>query len=62
MWRQHVLAQFATDRFSNGGTEAVIIRKTRRFAHGFRTFEEYRIRFLFEALGNRADRRPPTHA
>jgi len=40
MCRQHVLARFETHRISNGGTEAVnlIIEKTRRLAHGFRTF------------------------
>jgi len=64
MWRQHVLARFDTDRISNGGTEAVnlLIEKTRRIAHGFRTFEHYRIRILLAASGNRPYRRPPTHA
>ncbi len=64
MWRQHVLARFATDRISNGGTEAVnlLIEKTRRLAHGFRTFERYRITILLAASGNRPYRRGPTHA
>ncbi len=64
MWRQHVLARFATDRISNGGTEAVnlLIEKTRRIPQGFRTFEHYRIRILLTASGNRPYRRPPTHA
>jgi len=64
MWRQHVLARFDTHRISNGGTEAVnlIIEKTRRLAHGFRTFEHYRLRILLAASGNRPYRRPPTHA
>jgi len=64
MWRQHVLARFETHRISNGGTEAVnlLIEKTRRIAHGFRTFEHYRIRILLAASGNRPYRRPPTHA
>ncbi len=64
MWRQHVLARFDTHRISNGGTEAVnlIIEKTRRLAHGFRTFEHYRLRILLAASGNRPYRRQPTHA
>jgi len=64
MWRQHVLARFETHRISNGGTEAVnlIIEKTRRLAHGFRTFEHYRLRILLAASGTRPCRRPPTHA
>ncbi len=64
MWRSHVLARFETHRISNGGTGAVnlIIEKTRRLAHGFRTFEHYRIRILLAASGRRPYRRPPTHA
>jgi transposase len=64
MWRSHVLARFETHRISNGGTEAVnlIIEKTRRLAHGFRTFERYRLRILLAASGRRPYRRPPTHA
>lgn len=49
-WRTHVMARFATDeagagRVSNGGTEAInlLIEKVRRLAHGFRTFEHYRL-------------------
>jgi len=63
-WRQHVLARFDTERISNGGTEAVnlIIEKTRRLAHGFRTFDHYRLRILLAASGRRAYRRPPNHA
>ena len=65
-WRQHVLARFdeAAGRVSNGGTEAVnlIIEKTRRLAHGFRTFEHYRLRILLAASGRRAYRRGATHA
>ncbi len=44
------MARFATDeagagRVSNGGTEAInlLIEKVRRLAHGFRTFEHYRL-------------------
>jgi len=64
LWRQPVLARFETHRISNGGTEAVnlIIEKTRRLAHGFRTFEHYRIRILLAASGNRPYRRGRTHA
>ena len=64
MWRSHVLARFETHRISNGGTEAVnlLIEKTRRLAHGFHTFEHYRLRILLAASGNRPYRRAPTHA
>jgi transposase len=53
MWRQHVLARFETHRISNGGTEAVnlLIEKTRRLAHGFRTFEHYRLRVVLHTGG-----------
>ena len=63
MWREHVLARFETHRISNGGTEAVnlIIEKTRRLAHGFRTFDHYRRRVLLAASGLRPYRRA-THA
>jgi transposase len=64
MWRQHVMARFETHRISNGGTEAVnlVIEKTRRLAHGFHTFEHYRLRILLAASGRRPYRRPGTHA
>jgi len=54
-WRTQVLAYFDTDGVSNGGTEAInlIIEKTRRLAHGFRTFDHYRLRILLAASGNR---------
>ncbi len=63
-WRAHVLARFDTHRISNGGTEAVnlLIEKTRRLAHGFRTFEHYRLRVLLAASGLRPYRRGPAHA
>ena len=63
-WRTHVLARFDTHRISNGGTEAVnlIIEKTRRLAHGFRTFDHYRLRILLAASGTRTYRRGPAHA
>ena len=54
----------AARRVSNGGTEVVnlIIEKTRRVAHNFRTFEHYRLRILLAASGRRACRRTATHA
>ncbi len=61
-WKAHVLARFNTERISNGGTEAVnlIIEKTRRLAHGFRTFDHYRLRILLQLSGRRAYRRTPS--
>ena len=40
---------------SNCGTEAInlTIEKTRRPAHGFRIFDQYRLRILLAASGNR---------
>ncbi|NCT91865.1 transposase, partial [Cellulomonas sp. APG4] len=61
-WRTQVLAYFDTDGVSNGGTEAInlIIEKTRRLTHGFRTFTHYRLRILLGASGDRPWR--PNHA
>jgi transposase len=63
-WRQQVLAYFATGGVSNGGTEAInlIIEKTRRLAHGFRNFTNYRLRILLAADGTRPHRDRPAHA
>ncbi|MGH8839021.1 MAG: ISL3 family transposase [Jiangellaceae bacterium] len=63
-WRQQVLAYFDTGGVSNGGTEAInlLIEKTRRLAHGFRTFTHYRLRILLAASGTRPYRRAPAHA
>ncbi len=63
-WRQQVLAYFATQGVSNGGTEAInlIIEKTRRLAHGFRNFANYRLRILLVADGSRPYRQRPNHA
>jgi transposase len=60
-WREEILAYFATGGVSNGGTEAVngVIEKTRRLAHGFRNFTNYRIRILLAADGSRPYRRRP---
>jgi transposase len=63
-WRTQILAYFDTGGISNGGTEAInlIIEKTRRLAHGFRTFEHYRLRILLAASATRTYRRKTTHA
>ncbi len=63
-WRTDVLDRFDTHQISKGGTEAVtlLIEKTPRLAHGFRTFEHYRLRILNAASGLRPYRRAPTHA
>lgn len=61
-WREEVLAYFATGGVSNSGTEAIngVIEKTRRLAHGFRNFTNYRIRILLAADGSRPYRRRPS--
>ena len=63
-WRAQVLAYFDTGGVSNGGTEAInlLIEKTRRLAHGFRTFAHYRLRILLAADGTRTYRRAHAHA
>ena len=60
-WREQLLAYFTTGGVSNGGTEAIngVIEKTRRLAHGFRNFTNYRIRILLAADGTRPYRRYP---
>jgi len=57
-WRTQVLAYFHTDGLSNGGTEAInmLIEKARRLAHGYRNFENYRLRMLLAASGTRTQR------
>ncbi len=47
-WRGELLAYFDTGGASNGPTEAVnlLIEKHRRDAHGFRNFDNYRLRLL----------------
>ncbi len=61
-WREEILAYFTTGGVSNGGTEAIngVIEKTRRLAHGFRNFTNYRIRILLAADGSRPYRRART--
>lgn len=63
-WRQQVLSYFSTSGVSNGGTEAInlLIEKTRRLAHGFRNFTNYRLRILLVADGSRPYRERPNHA
>lgn len=63
-WRQQFLAYFDTGGVSNGGTEAInlIIEKTRRLAHGFRNFDNYRLRILLAAGGHKPWRTAPTPA
>ena len=57
-WRAQVLAYFATDGLSNGGTEAInmLIEKARRLAHGYRNLDNYRLRMLLAASGTRTRR------
>jgi transposase len=59
-WRAEILAYFTTSGVSNGGTEAIngVIEKTRRLAHGFRNFDNYRLRLLLAANGRRPYPRP----
>ena len=63
-WRQQFLAYFDTGGVSNGGTEAInlIIEKTRRLAHGFRNFNNYRLRILLAAGGHKPWRTTATPA
>ncbi len=57
-WRTQILAYFDTHGLSNGGTEAInmLIEKARRLAHGYRNFENYRLRMLLAASGTRTRR------
>jgi transposase len=57
-WRAQVLAYFDTNGLSNGGTEAInmLIEKARRLAHGYRNFDNYRLRMLLAASGTRTRR------
>ena len=47
-WRPELLAYFDTDRASNGPTEAMnlLVEKIRRIGHGYRNFDNYRLRLL----------------
>ncbi len=57
-----MLAYFEGPGTSDGPTEALngVIEKTRRLAHGFRNFTNYRIRILLAADGSRPYRRRPS--
>jgi hypothetical protein len=60
-WRTQILARFATGGVNNSCTEAIsgIIEKARRLAHGFRNFDNNRLRILLAADGIRPYRQPP---
>jgi transposase len=47
-WRAELLAYFDTGGVSNGPTEAMnaLIKKIKRVGHGFRNFDNYRLRLL----------------
>jgi transposase len=47
-WRGELLAYFDTGGVSNGPTEAtnLLIKKIKRVGHGFRNFDNYRLRLL----------------
>jgi transposase len=47
-WREELLAYFDTGGVSNGPTEAMnsLIKKIKRVGHGFRNFDNYRLRLL----------------
>jgi hypothetical protein len=47
-WRPELLAYFDTNGVSNGPTEAMnaLIKKVKRVGHGFRNFDNYRLRLL----------------
>jgi transposase len=47
-WEPEILAYFTTGGASNGPTEAVnlLIKKIKRVGHGFRNFDNYRLRLL----------------
>jgi transposase len=47
-WREELLAYFDTAGVSNGPTEAMnlLIKKIKRVGHGFRNFQNYRLRLL----------------
>jgi transposase len=47
-WRAELLAYFTTGGVSNGPTEAInlLIKKIKRVGHGFRNFDNCRLRLL----------------
>lgn len=60
-WKREILAYWHTDRSNAGPTEAInnVIETTRRIARGFRNFDNYRLRILASASGQRPYRQPP---
>ncbi len=61
-WRPEILARFDTGA-SNGPTEGLnlLVKKVKRCGHGFRSFDNYRIRILLHTGGIKwqAPRAPP---
>jgi transposase len=47
-WETEILAWHATNGCSNGPTEAInlLVKKVKRVGHGFRNFDNYRLRLL----------------
>jgi len=60
-WRDELLAYFDTAGVSNGPTEAMnlLIKKVKRTGHGFRNFDNYRLRLLLHC-GVDWHTQPPT--
>ena len=61
-WRPELLAYFTTDRAtSNGPTEAInlLIETSRRAGHGFRNFNNYRLRLLLAHEATTCDHGAP---
>jgi hypothetical protein len=56
-WRNELLAYFDTGGISNGPTEAMnlLIKKIKRTGHGFRNFDNYRLRLLLALRSRLAD-------
>jgi len=52
--KSELLAYFDTSGMSNGPTEAMnlIIKKIKRTGHGFRNFDNYRLRLLLHCRAN----------
>lgn len=50
-WEDEILAFHTTDGLSNGPTEGInlLIKKIKRVGHGFRNFDNYRLRLLLHA-------------
>jgi transposase len=51
-WRAELLAYFDTGGVSNGPTQAInlLIKKIKRVGHGFRNFDNYRLRLLLHGV------------